>query len=78
MHHDKIEEIIHISNLLNCFSCNITYCPAHCGITQNEEADRLAKVGVQYCLSEKGNKLSNSQSQKLKHSSLKVPAYVNQ
>ena len=41
--HDKIEEIIHTSNSLNCFSFNVTYSTAHCGISQNEEADRLAK-----------------------------------
>ena len=46
-HHDKTEEIICISNSLKCFSFNITYSPPHCGITQNEEADRLAKVGTQ-------------------------------
>ena len=46
IHHDKIEEIICISNSLKCFSFNITYSPAHCGITQNEEAGRLAKVGA--------------------------------
>ena len=38
--HNKKEEIIHISNLLKCFSFNF-------GITQNEEADRLAKLGAQ-------------------------------
>ena len=47
IHNDKIEEIIHISTLLKCFSLNVTYSPAHCGITQYEEADRLAKVGAQ-------------------------------
>ena len=47
INHDKIEEIIRINNSLKCFSFNITYSPAHCGITQNEEADRLAKVGAQ-------------------------------
>ena len=47
IHHDKIDKIIDISNSLNCFSFNVTYSPAHCGITQNEEADRLAKVGAQ-------------------------------
>ena len=26
---------------------NVTYSPTHCGITQNEEADRLVKVGAQ-------------------------------
>ena len=46
IHHDKIEEIIRISNSLKCFF-NVTYSPAHCGITQNEEADRLGKVGAQ-------------------------------
>ena len=46
INHDKIEEIIRINNSLKCFSFNITYSPAHCGITQNEEADRLAKVGA--------------------------------
>ena len=39
IHHDKTEEIICTTNLLKCFSFNITYSPAHCGITQNEEAD---------------------------------------
>ena len=47
INHDKIEEIIRINNSLKCFSFNVTYSPAHCGITQNEEADRLAKVGAQ-------------------------------
>ena len=47
IHRDKIEEIICISNSLKCFSFNVTYSPAHCGITQNEETDRLAKVGAQ-------------------------------
>ena len=47
IHHDKIEEIIHISNSLKCFSFNVTYSPVHCGITHNEGADRLAKTGVQ-------------------------------
>ena len=42
LHHDKIEEIIRISNSLKCFSFSTTYYPAHCGITQNEEA----KVGA--------------------------------
>ena len=46
-HHNKIEEIIHISTSLKCFSINVTYSPAKSGITQNEEADRLAKVGVE-------------------------------
>ena len=38
---------IHIRNSLKCFSFNGTYSPVHCGITKNEEADRLAKVGAQ-------------------------------
>ena len=38
---------IRTSNSLKCLSFNVTYSPAHCGITQNEEADRLAKVGAQ-------------------------------
>ena len=47
IHHGKIEEIIHISNSLKCFSFNVKYSPAHCSINQNEQADRLAKVGAQ-------------------------------
>ena len=47
IYHDKIEEIIHISNSLKCFSFNVTYSLAHSDITQNEEADRLTKVGAQ-------------------------------
>ena len=47
IHRDKTEEIIRISNSLKYFSFNIKYSPAHCGITQNEKADRLAKVGAQ-------------------------------
>ena len=47
IHHDKIDEIIHISNSLKYFFFNVTYSPAYCGTTQNEEADRLAKVGAQ-------------------------------
>ena len=43
-HHDKMEEMIHISNLLICFSFNMTYSPGHCSITQNKEAHRLAIV----------------------------------
>ena len=31
--HNKIEEIIRISDSLKCFSFNVTYSPAHCGIT---------------------------------------------
>ena len=46
-HHDKIEEIIRISNSLKWFSFNETYFPAECEITENEEVDRLAKVGAQ-------------------------------
>ena len=47
IYHYKLEEIMHICNWHNFFSFNVTYSPAHCGITQNEEADRLAKVGTQ-------------------------------
>ena len=36
--HDRMEEIKY-SNLLKCFFFDVTYSPAHCGITQNEEAD---------------------------------------
>ena len=44
--HGNIEEITHISNSLKCFSVNVTYSQAHCGVTQNEEAARLAKAGA--------------------------------
>ena len=37
IHHDKIEEIIRISNSLKCFSFNLTYSPLHCGITQKKK-----------------------------------------
>ena len=47
IHHDKVQEIIRISNSLKCFSFGITCSPAHCGITQNEEVDRLTKAGAQ-------------------------------
>ena len=47
IHYDKIEGIIRISNSLKCFSFNVTYSPTHCGKTQNEEGDRLVKVGAQ-------------------------------
>ena len=47
IYYDKIGEVIHISNSLNCFSFNVTYSPAQCGITQSKEADILAKVGAQ-------------------------------
>ena len=49
IHHDKTEEIIW-SNLLKHFPFSITCSPAHCSITQNEEANRLAKLGVQAAL----------------------------
>ena len=42
---------MHVSNSLNCFFffCffYVTYSPVQSCITQNEEADRLAKVGAQ-------------------------------
>ena len=31
---------------MECFSFNTTYSPAHCRITQNEQADRLGEAGV--------------------------------
>ena len=46
MYHDKIDEIMHISSSLKYFSFNVTYSPAHCGTTQNEEEHRLPKVGA--------------------------------
>ena len=67
IHHDKMEDIIW-SNLPKCFSFSITCSATHCSITQNEEANRLAKPGVQAALKMiKGEEISVQQLKTTKH-----------
>ena len=62
INHGKIEEIIHISNSLKCFSLNVTYSPAHW--YRHRQISKNRSTSCPKNDQGAGNKLSNSLGQK--------------